>query len=919
MLPNWFIFIISLLYLGLLFAIAYYADMRADQGRSIINNPYIYAFSLAVYCTAWTFYGSVGRAASTGLGFLPVYIGPTIIAPLWLLVLRKIVRICKQQHITSIADFISSRYGKSPFLGGIVAIIAVVGIIPYISLQLKAISNSYGILTSFLGSADPSGQSLNSFFGDTAFYIAILLAAFAILFGTRHLDASERHEGLVAAIAFESIIKLLAFLFVGIFVTYFLYDGFGDIFTQARRLPEFARFLTISRDSGVDWDQWVWITLLSLLAVMFLPRQFHVSVVENVNEKHIQKAIWLFPLYLFLINVFVLPIAVAGLLHFPGNTVDADTFVLALPLAEGHQWIALFVFIGGLSAATSMVIVATIALSIMVSNNLVMPILLRVRALQISRSKDLTRPLLMIRRGSIIVLVLWAYVYFHVVAEYYTLVSIGLISFTAAAQFAPAIIGGIFWRGGTRNGALAGLIAGSLVWAFTLPMPFAAQAGLLPGSIVTEGLFGISLLRPYSFLGLEGLDPISNSVFWSLLFNTGLYVVVSFASRASILEHSQAVMFIESPWYTAREGRYQFWRGTSSIEVLQSLLTRFIGEENTKKAFYEYARIHETDWQQQQQVDQEFISYAEQLLTGAIGAASARAMISSVVKEEPISVEEMMGILNETQQAISQKKTLEKKSRELEQATTELKQANARLLELDRLKDDFVATVTHELRTPLTSVRAFAEILFDNPDLNTDQKNNFLNIIIKESERLTRLINQVLDLQKVESKTMEWELTDIDFSEIVVESFEACSQLANEKNVTCETAFPARIPRIPGDRDRLMQVMLNLISNSIKFAKDDSGKVSVKIAVKKNHLRVDVVDNGIGIGKKDQQIVFEKFRQINTPDVGKPAGSGLGLTIAQRIIEYHQGSLWVKSTPNKGSTFSFTLPFERQKENALPT
>lgn len=372
---------------------------------------------------------------------------------------------------------------------------------------------------------------------------------------------------------------------MGIFVTYFLYNGLGDIFSHAKSLPDFKKFLTISHDSGVTWDEWVWITFLSLLAVMFLPRQFHMAVVENVNEKHIEKAIWFFPLYLFLMNIFVLPIALAGLLHFPANTVDADTFVLAIPLAEGHQWIALLVFIGGLSAATSMVIVATIALSIMVSNNLVMPILLQIKTFLSSRSTDLTRTLLMIRRGSIVVLVLWAYVYFRIVAEYYTLVSIGLISFTAAAQFAPAIIGGIFWRGGTRKGALAGLIAGSLVWAFTLPTPFAAQAGILPDSILTQGLFGISFLRPYHFLGLEGMDPISNSLFWSMFFNIGFYIIVSFSSRASFLEHSQAVLFVKAPWSSGKDGQYQLWRGTSSVEVLQALLIRFIGERNTKEPF----------------------------------------------------------------------------------------------------------------------------------------------------------------------------------------------------------------------------------------------------------------------------------------------------------------------------------------------
>ena len=339
-------------YMGLLFAIAYFGDKRAEAGRSIISNPYIYALSLAVYCTAWTFYGSVGRAAQTGTGFLPVYIGPTLIAALGWPVLRKIIRISKVNRITSIADFIASRYGKSAILAGVVTIIAVFGIVPYISVQIKAISTTFLLINQYPLISMPVHFAEIPVIKDTAFYVALLLAVFAVLFGTRHIEATERHEGLVAAIAFESIVKLIAFLAAGLFVTYGIYNGFGDLFGKANAVPEISKLFVMDVKAGSSIG-WFTPIFLSMLAVMFLPRQFQVIVVENVNEEHLKKAIWLFPLYLLVINIFVLPVAFGGMLHFADGSVDPDTFVLTLPMAKHKEWLVLFVFIGGLSAATS--------------------------------------------------------------------------------------------------------------------------------------------------------------------------------------------------------------------------------------------------------------------------------------------------------------------------------------------------------------------------------------------------------------------------------------------------------------------------------------------------------------------------------------------------------------------------------------
>ena len=587
MLEGWFIVLVSFAYLCLLFAIAYYGDKRADEGRSLIGNPYIYALSIAVYCTSWTFYGSVGRAASEGISFLPIYLGPTLTFVLWWFVLRKMIRISKANRITSIADFISSRYGKSTRLSGLVTVIAVVGIMPYISLQLKAVSTSFTVLLQYPDIVMPHEVATAPILGDTALWIALALALFAILFGTRHIDASERHEGMVAAIAFESIVKLLAFLAVGIFVTFGLYDGFGDLFARAAAVPEISRLFTMEATGG--FGQWATLMVLSMAAILCLPRQFQVSVIENVDESHLDKAIWLFPLYLLAINIFVLPIAVSGLLHFPSGNVDGDTFVLTVPMAERQEALALFAFIGGLSAATGMVIVATIALSTMICNDLVMPALLRLTRLRLAERGDLPGLLLGIRRGSIIGILLLGYLYFRFIGGSYALVTIGLVSFAAAAQFAPAMIGGMFWKGGTQKGALAGLSLGFLAWAYTLLLPSLALSGWLPVEFVERGPFGIELLRPYQLLGLMQLDHISHAMFWSMLLNIGSYIGVSLTTRQSATERIQAALFVDVFRYSEERHGPGLWRGTATFSDLYEIVVRFVGREQAERAFSRYA------------------------------------------------------------------------------------------------------------------------------------------------------------------------------------------------------------------------------------------------------------------------------------------------------------------------------------------
>jgi Na+/proline symporter/nitrogen-specific signal transduction histidine kinase len=927
MLPAPLVLVASFAYLLLLFALAYAADQRARQGRSVVGNPWIYALSMAVYCTAWTYFGSVGRAASSGLWFLPIYLGPTLGMMLAWLVVRKMIRIAKTYRITSIADFIASRYGKSPQLAGLVTVITVVGIVPYIALQLKGIASGYALLTTPPGTA-PAGSA--NWWSDSTLYFALALAGFTIVFGARHLDSTERHEGMVAAIAFESLVKLLAFVAVGVFVTWGLFDGPADIFARANAVPA-LKPLALLQGGSFEYAQWAAMTLLAMLAFFFLPRQFHVIVVENVDERHLKRAAWVFPLYALLINLFVLPIALGGLLHFGPGTMNPETFVLSLPLAQGAHTLTLLAFIGGLSAATGMVIVESIAVSTMVCNDLVMPWLLRTRRFGARAGGDLTRLLLLIRRGAIVGVLLLGYVYFRVAGEAYALVSIGLISFAAVAQFAPALLGGMYWKGGTQRGALAGLLAGFALWSYTLMLPSVAKSGWLPAGFLHHGPFGIALLKPEQLLGLAALDNLTHSLFWSLLANIGAYVAVSLWRAPSARETSQALLFVDVfERAQAVSGSPVFWRGRARVQDLLPL-----GSARASELFEAYARKVGVARIEEIPPDAQLVQFVETQLAGAIGSASARVMVASVVQEEALALDDVMRILDEASQLRAYSRALEEKSLSLERATAELRAANEQLKSLDQLKDDFMSSVTHELRTPLTSIRALSELMVDDAGMEPEQRMQFLTIIVGETERLGRLVNQVLDMAKIESGHAEWHNSDVDMRALLQQAVQSTLPLVQPHGGTISLDMPEAVPAIRADPDRLMQVMLNLLSNAAKFLPAENGRVAVSLLTDDEGLSVTVQDNGPGVPEAEQALVFEKFRQGEQPppgrsqggcrppggqarsDVGasmpnRRQGTGLGLPISREIVEHFGGTMWLQSKPGEGACFGFRLPWHQQ-------
>jgi Na+/proline symporter/CheY-like chemotaxis protein len=637
MLHDWGVIAAAFGYIGFLFFVASYGDRLspAQRGRA---SSLIYPLSLAIYCTSWTYYGSVGFAARTNVDFLAIYIGPVLMIAFATPILRRVIQLAKSQNITSIADFIGARYGKSQAVAATVALIAIIGSVPYIALQLKAMASSLETILS----EDQAFSSI-PIFGDIALMITLAMAAFAVLFGTRQTDATEHQHGLMLAVASDSLVKLVAFLAAGAFVTFWMFNPV-ELVERALKTPEAVRAI----DHVPSIDHFLTMVLLSFCAIMLLPRQFHVAVVENSSDSEVKRVRWLFPLYLVAINLFVIPIALAGLVIFPFGAVDSDMFVLALPIVGNAPLLSVGVFIGGLSAATGMVMVECVALAIMVSNDIILPLVLQRRGKR-GRRKDFGDFLLKARRFAIFAIMVMAYFYYRVLGNT-QLAAIGLLSFAAVAQLAPAFFGGLFWRRATAQGAMGGMLVGIAVWIYTLFLPSFLEGNTAGLMLLQHGPFGIEALRPQALFGVA-LTPLVHGVLWSLSLNILSYIVLSLARMPSSIERLQADLFVPTA-FAPIAPTFRLWRTTVTVQDIQNTVAQYIGPERARHSFGTFATTHPTPLDASAPADLGLLQHAERLIASSIGAASSRLVMSLLLRKRTVSAKAALKLLDDSHAAL---------------------------------------------------------------------------------------------------------------------------------------------------------------------------------------------------------------------------------------------------------------------------
>ena len=638
MLHDWGVIAAAFGYIGFLFLVASHGDRLSPTQRGRAS-ALIYPLSLAIYCTSWTFFGSVGFATRTSVDFLAIYIGPVLMIAACTPLLRRVIQLAKSQNITSIADFIAARYGKSQAVAATVALIAIIGSVPYIALQLKAVASSLETILS-----EDQAFSHIPIIGDIALTVTLAMAAFAVLFGTRQTDATEHQHGLMLAVATESIVKLVAFIAAGAFVTFWMFSP-HELIERAMKTPEAVRAITYTPSIG----NFLTMTLLSFCAIMLLPRQFHVSVVENSSDAEVGRARWLFPLYLLAINLFVIPIALAGLIIFPFGAVDSDMYVLALPMEGNAPLLSVGVFVGGLSAATAMVIVECVALSIMVSNDIIVPLVLQRGPQSAARQKDFGDFLLRVRRFAIFAIMAMAYFYYRALGNT-QLAAIGLLSFAAIAQLAPAFFGGLFWRRATARGAIGGMLVGGAVWAYTLFLPSFLDGNTAGMLMLQHGPFGIELLRPQALFGAD-LSPLLHGVLWSLSLNVLTYVVLSLARQPSSIERLQADLFVPNA-LAPMTPTFRRWRTTVTVQDIQSTVAQYLGPDRARHSFEAFAVTHNARLDPAAPADFELLQHAEHLIASSIGAASSRLVMSLLLRKRTVSAKAALKLLDDSHAAL---------------------------------------------------------------------------------------------------------------------------------------------------------------------------------------------------------------------------------------------------------------------------
>ena len=864
-----------LAYAALMFWVAYAADRVAAAGRlRWLDHPAIYTLSLSVYCSAWTFYGAVGYASRSGLEFATIYLGPTVVfcGAWW--GLRRLVRVARMHHVSSVADLVSARFGKSNTLAALVTALAIMAATPYIALQLQSVRLSFQIFATAAPVAGPGASD------GTALWVAAGLALFTILFGTRNLAADERHHGVVTAIALEAVVKLIAFLALGVFVVWGLADGPGDIL---RRIAAAAA----DPQTGASWalrpDRWITLNLISAAAVIVLPRMFQVLVVEASDEDRLRVAGWAFPAYLFAMSLFVLPVAVMGQALLPPGS-NPDLYVLTLPVASGHEGLALLVFLGGFSAATSMVVMSSIALSTMISNHWLVPLWLRWRRARpdMAEGDQLRGFVLHARRGAILAVMAVGWMYHEASGGAAALAAMGLVAFSGMAQVAPALIGGLMWRGANRRGAFAGIGAGCAIWLGLIYLP-SVGVGVMPGTATGTGA-----------------DPFAASVLASLAVNTLAFVAVSIWTFPDPVERLQGLSFV-SAVEPIRHSR--FARADDRAEPLLVMARQLWGPDHALR-FFRAEAVAQGKSGYLPDLTPPFLTRLERRLAGSVGSATAHAMIDRVAGGAALTVTDLMQVADEAQRAKEETQRLETARDELARTARQLRETNDKLTQISVQKDRFLSQISHELRTPMTSIRAFSELLRDDPGPEASAR--FAGIIHGESLRLTRLLDDLLDLSVLESGHVRLAVRVANLHDVIERALAAASATRAERVFTVERDQMAEHIPVITDPDRLMQVLINLISNARKYCDAPRPVIEIRARARPGQgPLIDVIDNGAGIAPDRQALIFEKFARLNDP--ARAGGAGLGLAISREIMAVLGGT--VAYLPGQGgAAFRITLP-----------
>lgn len=914
----------TLFYVLLLFMIASYGERASKKAKNFINGPLVYSFSLAVYCTSWTFYGSVGMAANQGMLFLAIYLGPTLTIIVWWNVLRKLVRIKNKFNITSIVDFISARYDKSEGLGIIATSFIIVGLIPYISLQLKAITKTIHIV-----SATPE---VSSALGDEiGLYVVVIMILCSIFFGIRKLNISERHPGMVLVLAFECFIKLTAFVLVGIFVSYFMNNGINDILDKIPNVTD-AQFNFMGTQGDGDVLTWVTHLILASAAILFLPRQFHIAVIENNNEAHIKTAKWLFPLYLLIINLFVLPIAIGGKIAGLDSS-NSDYFVLLLTQLKEQKLFSLFVFIGGFSAAAGMIMIETVAISTMITNNIFLPIFTRVKTLS-----WMTKHLLKLRWLAATFLISGAYFYINIIEEKKSLFSIGLISFAAALQFAPMILSSLYWRNGSKIGAYAGLSLGAMTWFYTLVIPSLVRQGFISDELTAHGLFHLSFLRPESLFGVSGINYLTHATFWTMFFNIGGHVFFSLLYPPSESEQKMADEFINAlPKENMDEIALDISHDTISLEEKKEkffkCLTQYCSPLEADGLFQ--LSLSKTQIAGKENISilklAELYNEIEKGLAGYIGSAAAYNTLKRAKIISPSENEELIRIYSgfltnmkinpsELKKQIilyqEKEKLMKKETQSLEEIiqkrSIELEVQKNLTFQASKLSalGEMAAGIAHEINNPLSIIKLNTHFLQNLIEKGITDKEVFYKHCNNIDSTVTRISKIITGLRAISRDDSKEDFTDAKPSDIIEDVLSLCREKFKAHGIELKVTMADEIyhHKINCRRVQISQVFLNLLTNSydaIENLEDRWIHIDARIDNEQFIFRIE--DSGRGISKDIQDKIFQPF--FTTKDEGK--GTGLGLSLSNAIIRNHKGTITLDNS-SAHTCFIVSLPIKKR-------